>query len=147
MSLQLLRQLSRNGQSKTQARNKISEIDDSTNFQIHASHVQLEKPSATASLTFDLEDNRFPEDFVVMEILTEPVIGLHSMKHSSAVIDTMHGVIRFPTLAIQVKVLPGKQEQNPYLSSLTIIWRFHPGQRKQSQPLLITHLNGIQKEL
>ena len=59
---------------------------------------QLEKPIATATLKFDVRDHTFAEDFVVMRILTGPIIRLHFMRHNSVVIDTTHALIRFPHL-------------------------------------------------
>ena len=38
-----------------------------------------------------------------MKNLTQPIIGLHFMKHNSVVIDTTHGLIHFPHLTMQVK--------------------------------------------
>ena len=45
----------------------------------------------------------FAEHFVVMENLRGPIIGLHSMRHNSVVIDTTHGLIHFPHLTMPVK--------------------------------------------
>ena len=38
-----------------------------------------------------------------MKNLTGPVTGLHFMRHNSVVIDTTHGLIRFPHLTMQAK--------------------------------------------
>ena len=38
-----------------------------------------------------------------MKKLTRPIIGLHSMRNNSVVIDTTHGLIHFPHLTMQVK--------------------------------------------
>ena len=86
-----------------QAPSKILKIDDPPNFQIQVANGQLEKPTATATLKFDIGDQIFAEHFVVMKNLTEPIIGLHFMKHNSVVIDTTHGLIHFPHLTMQVK--------------------------------------------
>ena len=81
----------------------ILKIDDPPNFQIQVANGQLEKPTATATLKFDIRDHIFAEHFVVMKILTGPIIGLLFMKHNSVVIDTTHGLIHFPHLTMQVK--------------------------------------------
>ena len=64
---------------------------------------QIEKPTATATLKFDMGDHIFAEHFVVMKNLTGLNIGLHFMRHNSVVIDTTHGLIHFPHLTMQVK--------------------------------------------
>ena len=88
---------------KQQSSSNILKIDDPPNFQIQVANGQLEKPTATVALNFDIVDHPFAEHFVVMENLTGPIIGLHFMRHSSVVIDTTHGLIHFPHLTMQVK--------------------------------------------
>ena len=88
---------------KQQSLSNILKIDDPPNFQIQVANGQLEKPTATATLKFDIGDHIFAEHFVVMKNLTGPIIGLHFMTHNSVVIDTTHGLIHFPHLTMQVK--------------------------------------------
>ena len=88
---------------KQQSPSNILKIDDPPNFQIQVANGQLEKPTATATLKFDIGDHIFAEHFVVMKNLTGPNIGLHFMRHNSVVIDTTHGLIHFPHLTMQVK--------------------------------------------
>ena len=71
-----------------QASSNILKIDEQPNFQIQVANGQIEKPTATATLKFDIGDHMFAEHFVVMKNLTGPNIGLHFMKHNSVVIDT-----------------------------------------------------------
>ena len=73
---------------KQQAPSNFLKIDDPPNLQIQVANGQLEKPTATATLKFDIGDHIFAEHFVVMKNLTRPIIGLHFMKHNSVVIDT-----------------------------------------------------------
>ena len=88
---------------KQQSPSIILKIDEPLNFQIQVANGQLEKPTATATLKFDIGDHTFAEHFVVMENLTGPIIGLHFMRQNSVVIDTTHGLIHFPHLTMQVK--------------------------------------------
>ena len=88
---------------KQQSLSNILKIDDPPNFQIQVANGHLEKPTATATLKFDIGDHIFAEHFVVMKNLTGPIIGLHFMRHNSVVIDTTHGLIHFPHLTMQVK--------------------------------------------
>ena len=96
-----------------QAPSNILKIDDPPNFQIHVANGQLEEPTATATLKFDIGDHIFAEHFVVMKNLTGPIIGLHFMKHNSVVIDTTHGLIHFPHLTMQVKCASSQASAKP----------------------------------
>ena len=88
---------------KQQSPSNILKFDDPPNFQIQVANGQLEKPTATATLKFDIGGLIFAEHFVVMKNLTGPIIGLHFMRHNSVVIDSTHGLIHFPHLTMQVK--------------------------------------------
>ena len=88
---------------KQQSPSNILKIDETPNFQIQVANDQLEKPTATTTLKFDIGDHVFAEHFVLMKNLTGPIIGLHFMRRNSVVIDTTHGLIHFPHLTMQVK--------------------------------------------
>ena len=88
---------------KQQSPPNILKIDEPPNFQIQVANGQLEKPTETATLKFDIGDHIYAEHFVVMKNLTGPIIGLHFMRQNSVVIDTTHGLIHFPHLTMQVK--------------------------------------------
>ena len=60
-----------------QAPSNIVKIDDPPNFQIQIANGQLEKPTATATLKFDIGDHIFVEHFVVMKKLTNYRFALH----------------------------------------------------------------------
>ena len=88
---------------KQKAPNNILKIDDPPNFQIQVANGQLEKPLSTTTLKFEIGDNSFSEDFVVMKKLTGPIIRVDFMRNNSVVIDTTHGLIHSPHLTMQVK--------------------------------------------
>ena len=98
-----------------QASSNILKIDDPPSFQIQVGNGQLEKPTATATLKFDIGDLIFAEHFVVMKNLTGPIFGLHFMKHNSVVIDTTNGLIHFPHLTMQVKSASSQASAKPQL--------------------------------
>ena len=98
---------------KQQAPSNILKIDEPPNIQIQVANGQLEKPTATATLKFDIGDHIFAEHFIVMKNLTGPIIGLHFMKHNSVVIDTTHGLIHFPHLTMQVKSATSQTTAKP----------------------------------
>ena len=88
---------------KNKAPDNILKIDDLPNFRIQVAKGQLEKPLSTVTLKIEIGDNSFAEHFFVMKKLTGPIIGLHFMRNNSVVIDTTHGLIKFPHLTMQVK--------------------------------------------
>ena len=98
---------------KQKAPNNILKVDDPPNFQIQEANGQLEKPLSTATLKFEIGDNSFAEQFVVMKKLTGPIIGLHFMKNNSVAIDTTHGLIHFPHLMMQVKTSSSEPTTKP----------------------------------
>ena len=76
---------------------------------------------ATATLKIDKGDRIFADHFVVMKNLTGPTIGLHFMRRNSVVIDTIHGLIHFPHLTMQVKSALTQKVLNPKLFSSTTV--------------------------
>ena len=89
---------------KQKAPNNILKVDEPPNFQIQVANGVVEKPlSTTIFINFQIGDNFFAEHFVVLKISTAPIIGLHFMRNNSVVIDTLHGLIHFPHLTMQVK--------------------------------------------
>ena len=98
---------------KEKARNNILKIDHPPNFQIQVANGQLEKPLPTATLKIEIGDNTFVEHFIVLKKLTVPLFGLHFMRNSSVVIDTIHGLIHFPHLTMQVKTASSETTTKP----------------------------------
>ena len=98
---------------KQKAPNIILKIDDPPNFQIQVANGQLDKPSSTATLKFEIGDNSFAEHFVVIKKLTGRIIGLHFMRNNSVVIDTTHGLIHFPHLTMQNKTTSSETTTKP----------------------------------
>ena len=76
-------------------------VDDSPSFQIQVASGQLEEPIATAKFNLLLQKTLVQSIFVVMKKLTEPIVGLHIMRHNSVVMDTTHGLFYFPHLTMQ----------------------------------------------
>ena len=87
---------------KQQSPSNILKIDDPPNFQFQVADGQLEKPTATTTLKFDIGDHIFADHFVVMKNLIGPIIGLHFIRHNSVVMHTTHGLIHLPHLTMQV---------------------------------------------
>ena len=71
------------------------------------------KPTAIATMWFEIGDFEFAEHFVVMRNLTGPIIGLHFMRHNSVVLDITHGILHFPHLSMQVKSVDEPKSVRP----------------------------------
>ena len=98
---------------KQKAPRIILKIDDPLNFQIQVANGQLENPSATAKLKFEIGDNTFVEHFVVMKKLTGPIFGLYFMRKNGVVIDTTQGLLHFPHFTMQVKTASSEMNTRP----------------------------------
>ena len=95
------------------APNNVLKIDNPPNFQIQVANDHLEKQLSKATPKFENGDKSSAEHFVVMQKLTGPIIGLHFMRNNSVVIDTTHGLIRFPQLTMQVKTTSSETTAKP----------------------------------
>ena len=129
-------------QKITESPKEVSQNWRHSQFSKKVANGQLQKPVATTTLKFEIRDKKIAERYVVMNKLPGPMIGLHFMRNNSVVIDTIHGLIHFPHLTMQVKTAPNETTANHSQSSLTIPWRYHRGQQNQSQLLLTIRKNG-----
>ena len=134
-------------QKKEKAPNNILKIDDLRNFQIQVGNGQLEKPLAATTFNVKFADSTFAEHFVVMKKLTGPKIVLHFMRNNSVVIDTIHGLIHFPDLTMQVKKASSEKTARPQPVILDYALTIPLTQQKQSQPSLTIRQNGTQQTL
>ena len=64
---------------------------------------QLETPIGTVFLTFEVADFMLKENFIVMKVLPNPLIGLCFLKRNNAIFDIRQGVLPFPQLSMQLK--------------------------------------------
>ena len=91
----------------------IFKTDYPSNFQIQVKNDPLEKQLGIATPIFVIGDHPFAEQFVVMNNLIGPFIGLHFMRHISMVIDTTHNLMFFPHLTRQIKSATGETNAVP----------------------------------
>ena len=98
---------------KTYSRRNILKLGDPPAFQIQVANGQLEKPTAMATMWFEIGDFEFAEHFVVMKNLTGPIIGLHFMRHNSVILDIPHGLLHFPHLSMQAKTTDEVKTMKP----------------------------------
>ena len=125
-----------------QSPSNILKIDDAPNFQIQVANGQLEKPTATATLSFDIGDHTFAEHFVVMDKLTGPIIHL-TMQVKSALNQTstkpqavlIHDNITIPQLTTKtITAFVGHVSEWKTTGTLTPVEKF-----TETASLLISH--------
>ena len=80
---------------KQKAIANIFKSGDRPTFQIQVANCELEKPKATTTVKFVIEDHTSAEQFIVTKKCIGPIIGSHFMRHNSVVIDSTHGLIQF----------------------------------------------------
>ena len=72
-------------------------------FQIMVANGQFEAPIATVKLQLEVGDIIFREKFIVMTILTSPLIGLLFLQRNSTILDMRQGILNFPFFSMQLK--------------------------------------------
>ena len=77
-------------------------------FQIMVANGQLETPKSTVELKFEVGDFAFHENFIVMEKLTGPIIGLMFLQRNHTVLDMRQGILNFPYFSMQLKTADHK---------------------------------------
>ena len=128
---------------KQQDPGNIFEIDDSQRFQKQVANGHLEKPIATVTVNFGIEENQFAKYFVVLDKLTRQIIGMQFMRDDSVIIDTTHSFVHFPQVTVQFKhatldksAKPQSVLSNDNLTSLPMTTEtinafvYHPFQKK-----------------
>ena len=156
---------------RTYSRGNILKMGDPLLFQIQVANGQLEKPTAIATIWFEIGDFEFAEHFVVMRNLTGPIIGLHFMQYNSAIVDIIHILLHFPHLSMQAKTadewkttkpqavtVPEDNAVQPMTTNAISAYANHPSQFKttglttpvkqypETATLLISHSMLIEKE-
>ena len=103
---------------------------------------QLETPTGTFCLTFEVANFMFKENFSVMKVLPDPLIRFCFLKRNDAIFDIRQGVLNFPHLSMQLKPehnLPTRQS-TPLLAEET--YTLQPGETRliaSRTPYLIHH--------
>ena len=81
----------------------IKDTGPAPNFQIMVANGQLERPIGTVLLEFEVADFQFQENFIVMNTLPNPLIGLCFLQRHNALFDIRQGIKTFPYLSMQLR--------------------------------------------
>ena len=106
----------------------ITDTGPAPNFQIMVANGRLETPIRTVCLAFEVADFIIKENFIVMKVLPNPLIGLCFLKRNNSIFDMRQGVLTFPHLSMQLKSernLPTRQS-TPLLAEAT--YTLQPGE-------------------
>ena len=77
-------------------------------FQIMVANGDLETPKSTVELKFEVGDMEFYENFIVMEKLSSPILGLMFLQRNHTVLDMRQGISNFPYFSMQLKTADHK---------------------------------------
>ena len=88
---------------KLLANEAIKETGPPPNFQIKVANGQLEVPIGTVLLEFEVADFMLKENFIIMEDLPNPLIGLCFLRRNNAIFDVTQGILTFPYLSMQLR--------------------------------------------
>ena len=83
--------------------NILKEMDPPA-FKLQVANGDIETPTKTVQLQFELGDWTFKETFVVATKMTGPILGLTFLKNNSAILDVSQALLHFPHLTYAIAV-------------------------------------------
>ena len=72
-------------------------------FKLQVANGDIEAPTKTIILQFEIGDWNFKETFIVAKRLTGPILGLTFLKNNSAILDVSQGLLHFPHLTYSIE--------------------------------------------
>ena len=72
-------------------------------FKLQVANGDIETPTKTIILQFEIGDWNFKETFIVAKRLTVPILGLTFLKNNSAILDVSQGLLHFPHLTYSIE--------------------------------------------
>ena len=72
-------------------------------FQIMVANGDIGAPKSTVELRFEVGDMEFHEIFIVIEILSCPIIGLMFLQRNHTVLDMRQSILKFPYFSMKLK--------------------------------------------
>ena len=81
--------------------NILKEMDLPT-FKLQVANGDIETPTKTVQLQFELGDWKFKETFIVATKMTGPILGLTFLKNNSALLDVSQALLHFPHLTYAI---------------------------------------------
>ena len=81
--------------------NILKEMDPPA-FKLQVANDNIETPTKTVQLQFELGDWTFKETFIVATKMTGPILGLTILKNNSAILDVSQALLHFPHLTYAI---------------------------------------------
>ena len=81
--------------------NILKEMDPPA-FKLQVANGDIETPTKTVQLQFELGDWTFKETFIVATKMTGPILGLTFLKNNSAILDVSQALLHFPHLTYAI---------------------------------------------
>ena len=72
-------------------------------FKLQVANGEIETPTKTSILQFEIRDWNFKETFNIAKRLTGPIRGLTFLKNNSAILDVSQGLLHFPHLTYSIE--------------------------------------------
>ena len=72
-------------------------------FKLQVANGDIETPTKTIILQFEIGDWNFKETFIVAKRLTGPILALTFLKNNSAILDVSQGLLHFPHLTYSIE--------------------------------------------
>ena len=72
-------------------------------FKLQVANGDIETPTKTIILQFEIGDWNFKETFIVAKRLTGPILGLTFLKNNSAILDVSQGLLHFTHLTYSIE--------------------------------------------
>ena len=74
-----------------------------TPYKLQVANGDIETPTKTITLQFEIGGWNFKETFIVAKRLTGPILGLTFLKNNSAILDVSQGLLHFPHLTYSIE--------------------------------------------
>ena len=87
---------------KTVSPDNILKEMDPPAFKLQVANGDIETPTKTVQLQFELGDWTFKETFIVATKMTGPILGLSFLKNNSAILDVSQALLHFPHLTYAI---------------------------------------------
>ena len=83
-------------------------------FKLQVANGDIETPTKTIQIQFEIGDWTFKETFIVASKITGPILGLTFLKSNSAIVDASQGLLHFPHLTYVINAVSDEQPMKPH---------------------------------
>ena len=86
-------------------------------FKLKVANDDIEAPTRSTLLQFEIGDWNFKETFIVAQRLTGPKLGLTFLKNNGAILDVSQGLLHFPHLTYSIATDENTRNRKLYQNS------------------------------